>query len=346
MSQKNNMSGSVLRGVLIGAGFFAGFQAEAWRRIEGAEIIAVADTQPERAAEFAHRWGIPRAYADAAAMLEVERPDFVDIATRPDSHRALTALAAQHGAQVICQKPMAPSWEECVAMADGCDAAGVRLLIHENWRWQPWYREIKRLLDAGTLGEPYHVGFTMRTGDGRGTEPYSVQPYFREMERLLLYETAVHFVDTFRFLLGDIASVFCQTGRINPRIRGEDYALVQIAFAHGGAYGLIDANRISGPFPPEVAFGHLRLEGDRGMVRLTPDGRLWLTAYGGEETEHRFSTTDQGYKGDSVYAIQRHFVHCLRTGEISECEGRVYLKTVAAVFACYRSADTGQPVAL
>ena len=43
----------------------------------------------------------------------------------------------------------------------------------------------------------------MRTGDGRGPEPYQPQPYFRDMERLLVYETAVHFLDTFRFLGGE-----------------------------------------------------------------------------------------------------------------------------------------------
>lgn len=330
---------------MIGGGFFAGFQAEAWQRVAGVQIVAVADVQPGRAQEFAERWQIPRAYTDADALLEEEKPDFVDIATRPDSHRDLTALAARYGAHVICQKPMAPTREDCVAMVDACGAAGVRLLMHENWRWQPWYREIKRLLDQGVLGRPFHVGFAMRTGDGRGSEPYTVQPYFRQMGRLLIYETAVHFLDTFRYLVGEITTVFCQTGRINPLITGEDYALVQLAFAQG-AHGLIDANRISGPAPPERAFGSLRLEGDRALIRLTPDGKLWLTEYGKEEAAHTFPTSDRGYIGDSARAAQEHFAACLRTGQPCETEGHDYLKTVAAVFACYRSAESGQPVSL
>src|SRR5262249_28619221 len=132
---------------MIGAGRFARSQAEAWRRVEGARIAAVADADPGRAEEFSERFGIARAYQDAAEMLERERPDFVDVVTRPDSHLEIVGLAARCGADVICQKPMAPGWEDCVAMVNVCAGANVRLLIHENWRWQPWYREIKRLLD-------------------------------------------------------------------------------------------------------------------------------------------------------------------------------------------------------
>jgi predicted dehydrogenase len=219
----------------------------------------------------------------------------------------------------------------------------VRLLIHENWRWQPWYRQIKRLLDQGRFGQPFQLSFLLRTGDGRGGEPYTVQPYFRQMPRLLIYETLVHFLDTFRYLAGEIASVYCRTARINPQIQGEDQALVQVAFA-SGAQGLLDANRISGPVPTETTMGRYCLEGDQAMIRLSPDGRLWITDYGQAEREHGFPIPSAGYKGDSVHATQQHLIDCLRKGIPSESDGRDYLRTVDAVFACYRSAETGQPV--
>src|SRR5262245_25725376 len=223
-----DMNEPTLRGAIIGAGFFAGYQAEAWRRIAGCEIVAVAEPLAERAHEFARRWGIPRVYGSAAELLRSERPAFVDIATRPDTHLPLVELAAAHGVNAICQKPLAPTWEECIRMIDICRAAQVRLLIHENWRWQAWYREVKGLIESETFGRVYHLGFCMRNGDGRGAQPYAVQPYFSEMPHLLIYETLVHFIDTFRFLVGEIEAVFCQLRRINPRIAGEDYAIIQL----------------------------------------------------------------------------------------------------------------------
>jgi predicted dehydrogenase len=333
----------VLRGVMIGAGFFAGFQAEGWRRIEGVRIAAVSDPAPGRAAEIAQRWGIPRHYSDTAEMLQAERPHFVDIATRPESHRELTELAARHEAHVICQKPMAPAWTDCVAMVEVCREHGVRLLIHENWRWQPWYRETRRLIDAGAIGTPFYARFHIRTGDGRGPEPYSVQPYFRTMERFLVQETLVHFLDTLRFLMGEVETVFCRTARVNPAIRGEDSALIQLGFESGAA-GVVDANRTSGPDPPEVAFGELVVEGDAGAIRVSPDGQMWLNEYGRGESPHVLSVADEGYRGDSVCALQQHLVDCLRSGAPAEAEGEEYLKTAALVFACYRSAETGQVV--
>lgn len=332
-----------LTGVMAGAGFFAQFHAEAWQRVDGARITAVADPDANKARAFAREHGIPKVYTDTAGMLMAERPGFIDIVTGPATHRALTEMAAANGIAAICQKPMAPEWDDCVAMVARCEAAGVRLLIHENWRWQPWYREARRLIAEGLLGRVFHAGFRMRTGDGRGPDPYEIQPYFRDMPRFLLYETLVHFLDTARFLAGEIDSVSCRTARINPVIRGEDCALIEIDFATG-AQGLIDANRISGPKPPPPAFGEMRLEGDRGMIRMSPEGRLWLTIYGEEEREHEYDRPTEGYRGDSVWAFQQHAVDCLRTNTPCESEGREYLKTVAAVLACYRSAESDRRV--
>jgi predicted dehydrogenase len=333
------------RGVLIGAGYFARFQAEAWKRIPAAEIVAVVDAIPGKARKFADDFGLAAAYESADEALDREQPDFVDIATRPMAHLELTCNAARRGIHVICQKPMAPKWEDCLGMVEACESAGVRLLIHENWRWQPWYREVRRLLDADMLGSVFQMTFQWRTGDGRGPEPYTVQPYFRQMPRLLVYETLVHLLDTARFLGGELSNVFCVNRRVNRFIVGEDQSLIVAAF-QSGVPCLIDANRVSGPVPAPVAMNSLTVETERGVLRLSPDGRLWLTEYGQNEHEHYFATSNMGYKGDSVWATQQHLLDCLHSGRQSESDGRDYLKTVQAVCACYRSADSGQRVFL
>jgi D-apiose dehydrogenase len=339
------MSQSDLKGVMIGAGYFAQFQAEAWNRISGVKITAVADSTPNRAAEFAAKWQIPRSYLDAEQMLLQENPDFVDIVTRPESHLPLTQAAARSGLQVICQKPMATSWTECQGMVEACKTAGVRLLIHENWRWQPWYREARRVMDSGALGRPYYLAFRHRAGDGVGPEPYAAQSYFRQMPRFLIHETLVHYLDTSRYLAGEPSRMFCQTQRVNPVIAGEDCVLIHLSFLNG-MQGLIDANRISGRVPAKMAMGSFRVEGDRGMVRSTSNGRMFLTEHGKEEVALPFRPPEEGYRGDSVRSAQEHYVNCLKTGQDCESEGKDYLRTVAAVEACYQSAASGQAVQL
>src|SRR5436305_1717362 len=102
-----------LRGGIIGCGFFAQFHIDGWRRMPGVELAAAADPDLERARKAA-----PAAYSTAAEMLETERLDFVDIATRPESHLELLRLAANRKVHVICQKPMAPGWQDAVSMVE------------------------------------------------------------------------------------------------------------------------------------------------------------------------------------------------------------------------------------
>jgi predicted dehydrogenase len=323
-----------MKGALVGAGYFAQFQAEAWMRMDGVDLAAVADRAPGRAQEFAAKHGIAQAYESVEAMLDTERPAFVDIATRPDTHLGLTRLAAARGIHVISQKPMAATMSECIAMCEACEQGNARLLIHENWRWQPWYREAKRLMDAGDIGTVRRLSFDWRTGDGNGPEPFAAQPYFREMPRLIIYESLIHILDTFRFLAGELRVTGCETRRVNPVIAGEDWAEIQCAF-QGGAQGFIHGDRQTGPVPAPVAMGSMILEGERATLRIASDGHLFLTKRGAEEVQLPFIPPTTGYKGDSVLATQQHLLDCIRTGLPCESEGREYLKTVALVEDCY-----------
>ena len=323
-----------MRGTMIGAGFFGAFQAEAWQRIADAEIVAVADPTPGRAVQFAQRFGILRSYECADEMLKAEKPDFVDIATRPDTHLALTRLAAARGIHVICQKPMSPTMADNIAMCEACETVGVRLLIHENWRWQPWYREAKRIIDGGDLGALKRLSFDWRTGDGDGPEPYSAQPYFREMPRLLIHESLVHILDSYRYLAGEFAVTACETRRVNPVIVGDDWAEIDVSFT-SGAKGFIHGDRHTGPNPAPVAMGSMIIEGERGTLRISPVGELFLN-----DQQLPFVPNTTGYKGDSVLATQRHLIDCLRTGQPAESEGRTYLTTAALVEDCYRLSNS------
>ena len=322
-----------LRGGIVGCGYFGQIQLEAWRRMPEARIVAACDLDLRRA-----RAAAPAVYANVEEMLARERLDFLDVATRPDSHLPLVRLAARHGVPVICQKPMAPGWDEAVAMVESAEAAGVRLMIHENWRWQPWFREARRLIQEDAVGAPVSYRFEIRQRDGAGPHPYPNQPYFARMPRLLIYETLVHPIDTARFLFGDIATVYAQARKINPIIAGEDQAVL-VTTHTGGLPGLIDGDRHSSAVPPGPAMGMSRIDGDRASLIIPASGDVFL-----DDRRVWTNTVAEGYKGDSVRATQQHFIHCLRTGEPFESEGRAYLKTFGAVEAAYESVRTSASV--
>ncbi|MFN7996420.1 MAG: Gfo/Idh/MocA family oxidoreductase [Bryobacteraceae bacterium] len=319
----------ILRGGIIGCGFFAQHHIEGWSRVPGVELVAACDLELQRA-----RAAAPHAYTSAQEMLDRERLDFVEIVTRVDLHLPMVQLAVERKIPVLCQKPIAPDWATAVKMVDIAEAAGVRLMIHENWRWQPWYRAVRAAIDAGRIGAPIGYGFITRCRDGLGENPYPRQAYFRGLKRFLIDEALVHHLDTARFLFGDLEAVYAQAVRRNPRIQGEDFALICVMH-RSGVQGWVDGHRFLDALQDGPVLGDAFFEGEDGRLRVMPTGDVRL---GG--AVYWTNNVTAGYRGDSVRATQAHFIDGLRGGIPFESEGRAYLHTFAAVEACYRSTAT------
>lgn len=335
-----------LKGAAIGAGYFAPFHLEAWTRVPGVTIAAVAAREMAGADRMVRDHGVARAYADWREMLDVERPDFVDIITPPDTHEEMCGFAAARGIHIVCQKPLAPTLEGCRRIVANAERAGVRFMVHENWRWQPWYRAIKQVQRTGEIGEFSHLAFMMRLGDGWGSEAYLArQPFFREYRRLLIYETGVHFIDTFRFLCGEVTSVFASLRRLNPVIRGEDAAEVHLTFENG-ATAIWNANRYNETeaTSPRYTFGHLRVDASGGHLSLDADSTIRVKRLGHPAYDLDYARQQQHFAGDCVFFTQRHFIDSLRSGHPFESHGADYLRTVAVVEAAYESAESRQVV--
>jgi D-apiose dehydrogenase len=315
-----------MKGAIIGCGLFAENHREAWLRIPGVEIVAAADTHLDRAQRFANR-----AYASAEAMLEREHLDFVDIATHAESHLALVQLAVERSIPIICQKPIAPDWAEALKIVNAAESAGVPLMIHENWRWQPWFRLALKLIAQGDIGAPIGYGFRVRRRDGLGEEPYADQPYLRQDDKFIIQRTLVHQIDVARFLFGEIDSVYAQASRRSPRIAGEDQAIVTLTHK-SGVHGWVDGHRFLNPNPDGPLMGDAFFEGELGTLSILTTGdvckdnvRVWK------------NDVNVGSRGDSVRATQEHFISCLNNGARFESDGRSYLRTFAAVEAAYQS---------
>jgi len=340
------MAEQPLRGLLIGCGYFGAIQLDGWQRVKGARIVAVCDLALDKAQALAEQFGIENAYGLPQQALAARKYDFVDIATRPDSHVELTKAAADVGAAVLCQKPLAMTWEGSVAVVQAARERGVRFLANENWRWRPWYREMRRLLDAGLLGQPHSLWAHRRVADAMTHPPFAKQPYFTQMERFLLIESVIHLIDTARFLLGDIEAIFCEARRVSGKTMAEDAVAVILRFA-SGAGGVIDTNRCAEQDAEGPAWENLAVEGAAGYLRLYPSGSIWHKPLFQPAREHPYAWPQVGYAGDSCRATQQHFVDCLRSGQPFEQEPEEYLsQTVRAVFAGYESAEAGRMVEL
>lgn len=332
-----------LRVAVIGAGYFAGFHYEAWARHPRAELVGACDLDAAKAEAMATAHG-GAAFTDPARMIAALRPDLVDIATPPQTHLDLVRMAGAAGVDIVCQKPLAPTLEEARQVVTAAEDAGVRLIVHENFRFQPWYRETRRLIDDGLFGRPHGIAFRLRPGDGQGADAYLArQPYFQKMARFLIHETGVHFIDVFRYLLGEITGVSAVLRRLNPAIAGEDAGHAIFDF-ESGASGLFDGNRLNGhdAANPRLTMGEMTLEGSAGVLSLDGYGRLFWQPQGGDRREHVYRWRDRGFGGDCVYALQDHVVRRLLDGAPVENAGRDYLRNVEIVDAVYRAHEEGR----
>lgn len=333
---------------VVGAGYFAQFHYDAWSRIPEVRLAALVEPDSKKAQATATQFRVPATYPSIEALLEAGAPDLLDIVTPPETHRALVATACRAVPTIICQKPLAPSLAEAEEIVAIAREANRSLIVHENFRFQPWYREAKRLVDNGTLGTPHGIAFRLRPGDGQGPKAYlDRQPYFQTMPRFLIHETGVHFVDTFRYLVGEVTAVTARLRRLNPVIAGEDAGTVVFEFANG-ASGLFDGNRLNDHEADNcrLTMGEMHLEGARGVLRLDGRGRLWFKPHGQAEGRHDYTWPDQGFAGDCVNRLCGHVVAHLREGAPLENDGESYLANLRIVEAIYRSHDEGRCIAI
>lgn len=331
---------SRLRVALVGAGYFSQYHYDAWSRIPEVEMVGVAYASDRAKAQaVADRYGIGYIGNDVEGMLDATRPDLIDIISPPETHLAYTRLAHARGVHVISQKPLAPSLVDARQIADLSRSGGSRVVVHENWRFKPWFRELRRLLDSGVLGEVYNAAFRMRPGDGQGAEAYlDRQPYFQKMPRFLIHETGIHMIDVFRFMFGEIDAVTARLRRLNPVIAGEDAGYVMMDFRTGFA-GMLDANRLVDfeAANPRLTMGEMLIEGEKGQLRLDGAGRIVLRTHRGKARLHDYEWFDRGYSGDCVYALQRHVVEHLLNGSKLENCAEDYVRNMEIEAAVYRS---------
>lgn len=325
----------VLRVGMIGAGMISRYHLTAWRRCPGAEVVAVADPSEAAARDRASEFSIPAVFTDACALMDAVRPDAVDIAAPMEVHAELCRAAADRGIAVMCQKPLCPTLGEARALV--AEIGGrVPFVVHENWRFRPPYRVIRRWLDDGRIGRVR--AFTMEVmtsglvADLPGQPPPALrrQPFMARMPRFTVLEGVIHQIDALRFLLGGLSVAGAHLARLSDHVVGEDTAMILLE-APGGAIGTLSASlTVSGA--GARSSDTLRLIGERGTITF----RDWVLSCSGDDATETWER-DAAYQA-SFDAVIAQFAGMLRLGTPFETTASENLATLALVDAVYRLA--------
>ncbi|MFE5309373.1 Gfo/Idh/MocA family protein [Isoptericola sp. NPDC056573] len=219
---------------IVGTGGIARAHIDGYQRFgEECEIVALCDPAPGRAEALRAELGLDgaRVYTDAAEMLAAEqRLDLVSVATPPSTHAALSIQALEAGVDVLVEKPMAPSLEECDAMIAAAKDNGRLLSVVAQNRFRDDIATLKEVLDSGLAGPVTHA--QVSSAWWRGTEYYDLWwrgTWEREGGGCTLNH-AIHHLDMTLWMLGSpkaVTSVLTNAAHENAEVEDLSVSVLQ-----------------------------------------------------------------------------------------------------------------------
>lgn len=185
---------------IIGVGGFGNLHIKELSLMDNTYVCAVCDKHEDAAHQTAEKYGIKSVYTDYNEMLEKETPDIVVVATSDQIHCEATVAALNAGCHVLCEKPMALKLDECKQMIEASEKTGKKLMIGQVCRYAPAFREAKRLIDEGAIGELFFVEseYAHDYANAPGTDNWRKQP-----ERHPIIGGACHAIDLLRWIAGN-----------------------------------------------------------------------------------------------------------------------------------------------
>jgi predicted dehydrogenase len=330
-----------LKVALAGAGMISWYHLVGWRNLgERVRVVAVCDPDAAKAANRAEEFSIPNIYRDADTMFAAEAIDALDVASPRATHAGWVDAAAARGIDVLCQKPLTPTLAESDALVRRV-AGKSRLMAHENWRFRPWYRELKRWIAAGELGELVLARMAMLSSgllpDATGRRPLlEREPYTQHEERMMIAEVLIHHLDVMRFLCGELRVVAARGARTVPDVVGETVAAIFLETASGAAVE-VTGTMVAAGYPSRPP-DRLEVVGSKASATFE-DSELRL--HGASPRSQRYDS-QRGYQASFDGAIE-HFVDCLETGAPFETGPADNLETLRLVEHAYWAAGLHRP---
>lgn len=309
--------------------------ASAVKALPGAVLAGVADEDAARGRAMAAEYGTR--YFDSFESLAKSDVDAVIIASDNKSHLPLALLAAKHGKHVLCEKPLARTLAECREMIAAAERAGIILATAFPCRFIPAMREIKRMLDDGTLGRVLAV-----RGTNQGTCPGG---WFADKDRAgggALIDHTVHVTDLLRwFLESEVREVYAEVATRFYRMDADDTGMISMEFENG-CIATLDTSW-SRPPKSYPTWGNVTIK------LVLENGTVEVDAFN-QKAELYSEADGKGrwlYFGDNMdLALVDNFVAAVEGRAAVSATAYDGLKATEVALAAYESAARGAPVTL
>ena len=348
---------------IIGCGKVGDFHAKAFEALENSEFTAVCDNNIERARAFADRYGV-KAYDDIEAMIRECGLDVVSICTPHPLHANPAVIAADCGSNVLIEKPLASSLEDCDRIIEAGDRNHVTIGTMVQRRFYRPCMRIHQAIEDGKIGRPV-LGMVTMLG-WRDKNYYDSDPWrgsWKGEGGGVMVNQAPHQIDLLQWYMGEVDEIYGVWKNLNhPYIEVEDTAVAVIKFKNGGVGNIVVSNSQN-----PALFGKVHIFGENGagvgvqtdggamfvagMSSITeaPYNDLWTVA--GEENmleTWKREDTDFFNSVDSMYYYHREqikdFVDAVQKGEKPLVDAREGRKTVEIFTGIYRATETNSVI--
>ena len=310
------------------------------------QLVAICDNNPEVLRKHSEAYGV-KGHISAEELFKTEQLDLVVLCTPSGSHAQQTILAAQHGINIMTEKPMATRWQDGVRMVKACDNANVHLFVVKQNRHNTTLQLLKRAISEKRFGKINIVHINVYW-----TRPqaYYDQAKWRgtwEFDGGAFMNQASHYVDLLDWLIGPVEKIQAMMSTTRD-IEVEDTGVMNVKWRNG-ALGSMSVTMLTYPQNLE---GSITILGERGSVRVggvaVNDIQIWEFD---EASDYDHQIKAANYDATSVYgfghlAYYKNVIDTLNGISDPETDGREGLKSLELLTAAYLSARNGSIVSL
>lgn len=303
---------------MIGYSWAASAHIPAIQACPEARVTAVCSSRRLDDAELSARWGTPiRTFTDLEEMLALPDLNVVSICSLPNLHCRQAIAAARAGKHIILEKPIALSWEDCLAVEEAVTAAGVKACVCFECRFSSQFQAIRSVLEAGLLGHIHYAEVDYYHGIGPWYGQYRWN-ILREQGGSALLTAGCHALDALLFCKGDLEVQEVQslsTGSKNDAFTRYEYPTTSVTLLRfqdgsiGKCTACIDCLQ---PY-----YFHTHLLGSEGSLL---DNKFHSSKLAGLDrnrwSQLSFHPLDSGDVSDHPYRTQfGHFFESLQRGQ-------------------------------
>jgi len=339
-----------LKVIIVGAGAIAQVHADAYLKYADAcEIIGVCDVFEDKARELIDKKCLPaRAFKNYEEALEKCGADIVSICSPPSMHAKVAIAALERGLNVLCEKPMAGSLEECDAMIAAAENSGKLLSLVAQNRFKTPNQKVKKMLDDKTAGDVRFATVNSLWWRGQNYYDLSWRGTWESEGGGCVVNHAVHHIDLLLWMMGrpqSVSATIANVGHDNSQC--EDACVAALTYL--GAFGQLTASLVTHDEAQEMIF---QCEHGRLSVPWQTASTTALSNGFPKPDDERRERLEAAYRSLPELETEGHpaqvgnLLRAIRGEEKLLIDGRQGRDTIELITAIYKSAYLGAPVSL